>query len=84
MFFDFLGTRLYIPRTILVVSIHGPHRASSCGGFLWFKSASDAISTANSLRVVVDKIVENYSIDKSKIFWLGYSEGSVYMRRLKS
>ena len=80
---DLISLAEYLPQNILWISPRGTFPLGP-DSFEWFQITQigkpDPTRLANALKtldVFIDEIIVNYPIDKSKLFLLGFSQGSI-------
>ncbi len=80
---DLIGLAPYLPQKFLWISPRGTFNLGP-DSFEWFQITQigkpDAIRLANALNTIdtfIDEVVENYPVDKSKLYLLGFSQGSI-------
>jgi phospholipase/carboxylesterase len=80
---DLIGLAPYLPQKLFWVSPRGPFTLGP-NSFEWFQITQigkpDPIRLANALTTLdtfIDEIIANYPIDKSKLYLLGFSQGSI-------
>lgn len=80
---DLIGLADYLPKDFLWVSPRGPFELGP-DSYEWFQITQvgkpDATRLANALNTIdkfIDEIIENYPVDKNKLYLLGFSQGTV-------
>jgi len=80
---DLLGLADYLPKNFLWVSPRGPF-SLGLDSYEWFQITQvgkpDPTRLANALTTLdnfIDEIIENYPIDRNKLYLLGFSQGSI-------
>jgi len=80
---DLISLADYLPQNLLWISPRGTFTLGP-DSFEWFQITQigkpDPIRLANALNTLdtfIDEIVENYPVDKNKLYLLGFSQGSI-------
>jgi len=80
---DLISLAEYLPQNLLWISPRGTFSLGS-DSFEWFQITQigkpDPIRLANALNTIdtfIDEIIENYPVDKSKLYLLGFSQGTI-------
>ena len=80
---DLIALAEYLPRNLLWISPRGPFDLGP-DSYEWFQITQigkpDPARLANALNKMdgfIDEIIENYPIDKNKLYLLGFSQGSI-------
>ena len=80
---DLIGLAPYLPRNFLWISPRGTFTLGP-NSFEWFQITQigkpDLTRLANALNILdtfIDEIIANYPVDKSKLYLLGFSQGSI-------
>jgi len=80
---DLIGLAPHLPKSLLWVSPRGTFELGT-GSYEWFQITQvgkpDPTRLANALRTIdhfIDEILESYPIDASKLYLLGFSQGSI-------
>ena len=80
---DLIGLAPYLPQNFLWISPRGTFTLGS-NSYEWFQITQigkpDATRLANALSTLdtfIDEVIANYPVDKSKLYLLGFSQGSI-------
>ncbi len=80
---DLISLASYLPQKFLWISPRGTFTLGP-DSFEWFQITQigkpDPIRLANALNTIdtfIDEIIENYPVDKNKLYLLGFSQGSI-------
>jgi phospholipase/carboxylesterase len=80
---DLLGLAQYLPKEFLWISPRGTF-ALGPGSFEWFQITQigkpDPTRLRNALQTIdtfIDEILENYPVDRNRLYLLGFSQGSI-------
>jgi phospholipase/carboxylesterase len=80
---DLIGLADYLPQNLLWISPRGTFSLGS-DSFAWFQITQigkpDPIRLANALNTIdkfINEVIENYPVDKNKLYLLGFSQGSI-------
>jgi len=80
---DLIGLAQYLPQNLFWVSPRGTFELGF-NSFEWFQITQigkpDPTRLADTLNMIdhfIDEIIENYPVDKNKLFLLGFSQGSI-------
>jgi phospholipase/carboxylesterase len=80
---DLIGLAEYLPKELLWISPRGTFDLGP-DSYEWFQITQigkpDPARLANALNTIdkfIDEIIENYPVDKSKLYLLGFSQGSI-------
>jgi phospholipase/carboxylesterase len=80
---DLIGLADYLPADFLWISPRGPFDLGP-DSYEWFQITQigkpDPARLANALQVIdgfINEIIENYPVDKSKLYLLGFSQGTI-------
>ncbi len=80
---DLIGLADYLPGDFFWVSPRGPFSLGP-DSYEWFQvmqvGKPDPVRLANALNLLdrfIDEIVDNYPVDKNKLYLLGFSQGSI-------
>lgn len=80
---DLLGLAPYLPKEFLWISPRGTF-ALGPGSFEWFQITQigkpDPTRLRNALQTIdtfIDEILENYPVDRNRLYLLGFSQGSI-------
>jgi len=80
---DLIGLSSYLPQKFLWISPRGTFTLGP-GSYEWFQITQigrpDAIRLANALQTIdtfIDEIILNYPVDRTKLYLLGFSQGSI-------
>ena len=80
---DLIGLADYLPKEFLWISPRGPFDLGP-DSYEWFQITQvgkpDPARLANAINVIdkfIDEIIENYPVDKNKLYLLGFSQGSI-------
>ena len=81
---DLLGLSSYLDQRLLLLSVQAPFPFSFGGGYTWYEF--DAVGTPDptmfmssheKLRIFIDDALSGYPVDRSNVFLLGFSMGTV-------
>jgi len=80
---DLIGLADYLPKQFLWISPRGPFELGP-DSYEWFQITQvgkpDPTRLANALTVIdkfINEIIENYPVNKNKLYLLGFSQGSI-------
>jgi len=80
---DLIGLAPYLPQKFLWISPRGTFTLGP-DSFEWFQitqigkpDPTRLANALNTLDVFMDEIIENYPVDKNKLYLLGFSQGSI-------
>jgi phospholipase/carboxylesterase len=80
---DLIGLAEYLPKELLWISPRGTFDLGP-DSYEWFQITQigkpDPTRLANALNTIdkfIDEIIENYPVDKNKLYLLGFSQGSI-------
>ena len=80
---DLIGLADYLPKEFLWISPRGPFDLGP-DSYEWFQITQvgkpDPARLVNAINMIdkfIDEIIENYPVDKNKLYLLGFSQGSI-------
>jgi phospholipase/carboxylesterase len=81
---DLLGLASYLDERFLIVSVRAPYEFQFGGGFTWYDVAEIGTpeptmfkSSYDKLTAFIDDALAQYPVDKSQVYLLGFSMGTV-------